>query len=38
MTFFHVLNFAIPIAAMVGFGIVLDRMCKPVAKQEKINE
>jgi hypothetical protein len=38
MTFFHVLNFAIPIAAMVGFGFVLDRMCKPTVKQEEINE
>ncbi len=29
MTFFHILNFAIPIASMVGLGILLDRMCKP---------
>ncbi|WP_281280901.1 hypothetical protein [Robertmurraya kyonggiensis] len=35
MTFFHVLNFAIPIASMIAIGFLLDRMCKPTVKQEE---
>lgn len=38
MTFFHVLNFAIPIASMIAIGFLLDRMCKPTAKQDDSNE
>lgn len=38
MTFFHVLNFAIPIVSMIAFGFLLDRMCKPTANQEDSNE
>jgi len=36
MTFFHILNFAIPIASMIGLGFLLDRMCKPDKEAKKV--
>lgn len=36
MTTIHVLNYAIPIAFMVFFGYLLDRMCKPDKPEKKI--
>jgi hypothetical protein len=36
MTIIHVLNYAIPIAFMVFFGYLLDRMCKPAKSDEKV--
>jgi hypothetical protein len=38
MTTIHVLNYAIPIAFLVFFGFLIDRMCSPVKSDEKINE
>jgi hypothetical protein len=35
MTTIHVLNYAIPIAFMVFFGYLLDRMCKPDKSDKK---
>ena len=29
MTVWHIINFAIPIVFMVGFGFLLDKMTKP---------
>jgi hypothetical protein len=34
MTFFHVLNYSIPIAFIVIFGFVLDRICKPAKEKD----
>jgi hypothetical protein len=36
MTTIHVLNYTIPIAFIVFFGYLLDRMCKPAKSDEKI--
>ncbi|MDR7077146.1 hypothetical protein J2Y03_002169 [Neobacillus niacini] len=38
MTSIHVLNYVIPIAFMVFFGFLLDRMCSPSKSEDKINE
>jgi hypothetical protein len=38
MTAIHVLNYAIPVAFMVFFGFLIDRMCTPAKSEEKINE
>ncbi|MGG0718108.1 hypothetical protein ABE096_11040 [Robertmurraya massiliosenegalensis] len=37
MTFFHILNFAIPIVSMIGLGFLLDRMCNPEKTTKKEN-
>jgi hypothetical protein len=36
MTTIHVLNYTIPIAFIVFFGYLLDRMCKPAKSDEKL--
>lgn len=38
MTFIHVLNFSIPIAFIVFFGFLLDKMCGPEKPREKGHE
>jgi hypothetical protein len=38
MTTIHVLNYAIPIAFMVFFGYLIDRMCSPAKSEEKMKE
>lgn len=38
MTFIHVLNFSIPIAFLVFFGFLIDRMCSPSKNKEKAGE
>jgi hypothetical protein len=36
MAVWHVINFAIPVACMIGFGFLLDHISKPeVPKKEK---
>jgi hypothetical protein len=34
MTFFHVLNYSIPITFIIIFGFVLDRICKPTKEKD----
>jgi hypothetical protein len=34
MTFFHVLNYAIPVAFIGIFGFIIDRACKPVKEKD----
>lgn len=34
MTFFHVLNFVVPIGFIAFAGFMLDRMCKPNEKNQ----
>ena len=38
MTVVHVLNFSIPVAFIVFAGFMLDKMCKPVPREEKAGE
>lgn len=38
MTFFHFLNFAIPIAFMVVLGFFIDRLCKPDKSAQENNK
>ncbi|WP_409273646.1 hypothetical protein V1499_02865 [Neobacillus sp. SCS-31] len=35
MTLIHVLNYTIPIAFMIFFGFLLDRMCRPAQASEE---
>ncbi|WP_156324492.1 hypothetical protein [Bacillus sp. FJAT-27245] len=35
MTVIHVLNYTIPIAFMIFFGFLLDRMCRPDQASEE---
>jgi hypothetical protein len=34
MTFFHVLNYCIPITFIALFGFWIDRMCKPAKEKD----
>jgi hypothetical protein len=34
MTFFHLLNYSIPIIFMVFLGFMIDKMCKPIKEKE----
>lgn len=38
MTIVHILNFSIPIASMLLFGVILDRMCKPDKSEQEAKE
>jgi hypothetical protein len=38
MTWLYILNFSIPLAAIVGFGFMLDRMTKVDLPQEESND
>jgi len=38
MTIVHVLNFSIPIACVLLFGVMVDRMCKPEGTEQEANE
>jgi hypothetical protein len=38
MTLLHVLNYSIPIAFIVFFGFLIDRMCSPSTPEEKAGE
>ncbi|WP_316570118.1 hypothetical protein [Neobacillus sp. YIM B06451] len=35
MTLIHVINYTIPIAFMIFFGFLLDRMCRPSQASEE---
>lgn len=34
MTFFHILNFAIPVSSVVILGILVDRLSQPVKEKK----
>ncbi len=38
MTILYVLNYTIPIAFLVFFGFLIDRMCSPEKSHEKTSE